>query len=134
MQIDDIAEVRNLHGAVRFVLHDKEDEAMIDPLRDIPFLENLDARLTDLSQRLKSGQYEPRRVAIVELPKGDFTTRPLSHLSMDDWVVAQATLNVVADTLDRGQTTRGADENIRHTLADASAVINKVHVEQSIVR
>ena len=98
--IDDIADLANLRKAVRFALQDKGDEAVLDPLRDIPFLENLDSRLTDISERLKAGDYEPRGVTIVELPKGNYTTRPISQLSMEDWVVAQAILNVVAERLD----------------------------------
>jgi len=100
--IEDIADSNNLWHAVRFVRQDKKDELVIDPLKDVTYLERnvLAARLDDLAARLKSGTYEPRRSMIVEVGKGNFTTRPMSHICLEDWIVAQAILNVIAPKLD----------------------------------
>jgi hypothetical protein len=98
--VADIADTANLRRAIRFVLHDKEDEVVVDPLNDIPFLENLDVHIPDLSAKLRNGTYEPRRVTVVETARGAFTTRPLSVMEFDDWLVAQAILSVVGEKLD----------------------------------
>lgn len=98
--VREVADTANLYRAVRFVRDDKDDEVISDPLNDIPFLETLNVRIPDVSNRLLNGTYEPRRVTVVETARADFTTRPLSHMEFEDWVVAQAILNVVAEKLD----------------------------------
>jgi len=100
--IEDIVGPTNLWNAVRFVQQDKRDELICDPLKDVAYLEQsaLADRLADLATRIRSGSYEPRRSMIVEVGKANFTTRPMSHIHLEDWIVAQAILNVIAETLD----------------------------------
>jgi hypothetical protein len=97
---NDIAALDNLRHAFRFVRQDKEDEIITDALRDIPFIDALDSRLKSIANRLLTGEYDPKRAYIVEVGKGNYTTRPMSHIAIDDWIVAQAILNLVAETLD----------------------------------
>ena len=100
MHLRDVADLDNLRLAVRFVRQDKEDEEIRDPLRDLAFLHDLDERLKDLSVRILTGTYDPRQAVIVEAGKSNFTTRPTSHIAFEDWIVAQAILNVTAETID----------------------------------
>lgn len=90
----------NLHEALRFVLQDKEDEELRSPVRDLPYLLNAPKKLAELSARLASGSYQPRAPVVLELAKSNMTTRPITYVCMDDWVVAQAILNQVAPVID----------------------------------
>ena len=99
--IDEVSSEDNLRRALRFVRQDKEDEPVKDPLGDIPFFADPGMHLRDLAAKLRTARYQPQDASIVEAPKGSFTTRPVSQLALDDWVVAQGILNVIADGIDQ---------------------------------
>lgn len=98
--IEEIATISNLHRAVQFARDDKQDEAIRDVLREQPYLLNLNAKLPDLSARLSRGAYQAQDAVVVELVKGSYTTRPLSQISLEDWIVAQAILNIIGRQVD----------------------------------
>jgi RNA-directed DNA polymerase len=52
--------------------------------------EDLDARLTDLQDRVHRGSYHPQPVRRVQIPKPDGRTRPLGIPTLEDKVVQQA--------------------------------------------
>jgi RHS repeat-associated protein len=52
--------------------------------------ENLDARLSDLQDRIHRGSYHPQPVRRVHIPKGDGRTRPLGIPTLEDKLVQQA--------------------------------------------
>jgi len=101
VQLKHIADIKNLKKAVRFVKQDKEDENIHCPLHDLPYLWKVDKKLSDLKSRLLDGTYQPQKCTILEVAKSSFTTRPTSHISIEDWIVAQAILNKVALILDK---------------------------------
>lgn len=100
LKLREIADVSNLRDALKFVRQDKQDEYIHCPLRDIPYLWKIEARLPELSSRLLSGIYQPQKATILELIKSSFTTRPISHIYIEDWIVAQAILNKIGPLLD----------------------------------
>ena len=100
LHLRDVADLNNLRNAVRFVKQDKVDEHIHCPLRDLPYMWKIDEKLLDLRVRLLDGTYQPQKCTIIELVKSSFTTRPISHISIEDWIVAQAILNKVAPILD----------------------------------
>ena len=59
------------------------------------FGEGLEARLEDLSGRLKRGAYKASAVRRVEIPKSDGRTRPLGVPVLEDKIVQQATVEVL---------------------------------------
>jgi hypothetical protein len=98
--LKDVAELDNLRLALRFVRQDKEDEVIRDPLKDVAFLETGGSKLQNLSRQLVDGDYDPEPSLIVETGKSNHTSRPLSHITLYDWIVAQAILNHAAPVLD----------------------------------
>lgn len=100
LRLKDIAEMRNLRNAIRFVKQDKAEEQIHCPLYDLPYLWKIEKKLLDLSFRLLDGTYQPQKCTILEVVKSSFTTRPISHIGIEDWIVAQAILNKVAPILD----------------------------------
>jgi len=58
-----------------------------------------DALLSDLSDRLRRGIYEPEPAAKLFLPKASGILRPYSLLSVEDQIVYQAAVNLIAERL-----------------------------------
>ena len=100
IRLKDVADIDNLKKGVRFVKQDKAEERIHCPLYDLPYLWKIEEKLSDLSTRLKNGTYQPQKCTILEVVKSSFTTRPISHINIEDWIVAQAILNKVAPVLD----------------------------------
>ncbi len=101
LRLKDIADIKNLRNAVRFVKEDKAEERIHCPLYDLPYLWKIEKKLLDLGTRLLNGTYQPQKCTILEVVKSSFTTRPISHINIEDWIVAQGILNKVAPILDK---------------------------------
>lgn len=59
----------------------------------------VDANLTDLQKRLKSGRFQPQHATKVYLPKQSGLQRTYTLLTVEDQIVYQALVNVIADRL-----------------------------------
>lgn len=57
----------------------------------------LDANITELSKRLKEGVYKPDKPTLLLLPKNEISTRPYTLLTVEDQIVYQALVNIVAE-------------------------------------
>jgi group II intron reverse transcriptase/maturase len=62
--------------------------------------ERLDARLTELTDRVHRGSYHPQPVRRVLIPKGDGKTRPLGIPALEDKIVQQAARMVLEPILE----------------------------------
>jgi len=100
LRLQDISDIANLKKAIKFVKQDKEDEDITCPLHDLPYFYKIEDKLHDLKSRMDSGTYQPEKCIILERIKSSFTTRPISYISIEDWIVAQAILNKVGPILD----------------------------------
>lgn len=60
------------------------------------YLENLSDNISTLHQRLQNGGYKPKPARRVYIPKEDGTQRPLSIICLEDKIVQQATVLVLA--------------------------------------
>lgn len=80
------------------------------------------ARLSDLRNRLTRGVYEPADACKVFQPKPSGLLRPLTLLTVEDQVVYQAMINVVADRLHPRVKHRYNKEVFGHLLAANSGV------------
>lgn len=58
---------------------------------------SLDDNIADLSQRLKDNSYEPQKPCLMLFPKSSSTMRPMTLLSIEDQIVYQAFINIVAN-------------------------------------
>lgn len=58
-----------------------------------------EASLADLRKRLRTGTYEPQHATKIYFPKASGILRPYSILTVEDQIVYQAFVNVVADRL-----------------------------------
>ncbi len=58
---------------------------------------NLNENIRDLSERLKKGTYSPGKPSLILQPKTSCTTRPITLLTVEDQIVYQALINVIAD-------------------------------------
>ncbi|KYG03085.1 hypothetical protein BE21_53440 [Sorangium cellulosum] len=65
--------------------------------------EQLDARLSDLQDRIHRGAYHPPPVRRVHIPKGDGCTRPLGIPSLEDKIVQQAARMVLEPIYERSE-------------------------------
>lgn len=65
--------------------------------------EQLDARLSDLQDRIHRGAYHPPPVRRVHIPKGDGRTRPLGIPSLEDKIVQQAVRTVLEPIYERSE-------------------------------
>ncbi|WP_234023593.1 group II intron reverse transcriptase/maturase [Sorangium cellulosum] len=65
--------------------------------------EQLDARLSDLQDRIHRGAYHPPPVRRVHTPKGDGRTRPLGIPSLEDKIVQQAVRTVIEPIYERSE-------------------------------
>ncbi len=90
----------NLRAAYRAVRANNGGALGIDGETVDAFGENLEARLAEIYQELRSGSYEPSPVRRVEIPKPDGSKRPLGIPTVGDRVVQQALLNVVQPIFD----------------------------------
>lgn len=59
---------------------------------------SLDKNLTDLSKRLREGVYKPCKPTLLLLPKNGISTRPYTLLSVEDQIVYQSMVNIVAES------------------------------------
>jgi RNA-directed DNA polymerase len=92
--IDKVYRMDNLRAAYRAVRANNGAPGIDGETVDA-FGENLEARLAEIYQELRSGSYEPSPVRRVEIPKPDGSKRPLGIPTVGDRVVQQALLNVV---------------------------------------
>lgn len=97
--IDKVYRMDNLREAYRSVRANNGAPG-IDGETVKAFGENLEARLHDIHQKLKSGSYEPSPVRRVEIPKSDGSMRPLGIPTVRDRVVQQALLNILQPIFD----------------------------------
>lgn len=58
---------------------------------------SLEANLTDLSERLRDGVYKPNRPSLLLLPKNSISTRTYTLLTVEDQIVYQALVNIIAE-------------------------------------
>ncbi|MGK3975728.1 reverse transcriptase domain-containing protein [Sorangium sp. So ce118] len=65
--------------------------------------EHLNARLSDLQDRIHRGAYHPQPVRRVHIPKGDGRTRPLGIPSLEDKIVQQAVRMVLEPIYERSE-------------------------------
>ncbi len=98
--IDKVYRMDNLRAAYRAVRANNGGAPGIDGETVDAFGENLEARLAEIYQELRSGSYEPSPVRRVEIPKPDGSKRPLGIPTVGDRVVQQALLNVVQPIFD----------------------------------
>ncbi len=97
--IDKVYRMDNLRTAYRAVRANNGAPG-IDGETVEAFGENLEAKLAEIHQELRSGSYEPSPVRRVEIPKPDGSKRPLGIPTVRDRVVQQALLNVLQPIFD----------------------------------
>ena len=86
----DVEALRSAHKQLRH-----EASAGVDGVRWADYERDLDARLGDLRERLKSKRYRPQPVKRVYIPKGDGRMRPLGIAAHEDKVVQRAVETVM---------------------------------------
>ena len=79
----------------------KEAAPGVDGVRWEEYGEHLDARLTDLQDRIHRGSYHPQPVRRVHIPKGDGSTRSLGIPTLEDKVVQQAVRMILEPIYER---------------------------------
>jgi RNA-directed DNA polymerase len=99
--IDKVYRMDNLRAAYRAVRANNGVPGIDGETVDA-FGENLEARLAEIHQELRSGSYEPSPVRRVEIPKPDGSKRPLGIPTVRDRVVQQALLNMLQPIFDPG--------------------------------
>ncbi len=67
----------------------------VDGVSWTAYEEGLDARLTQLADKLRHGSYRPRPARRMYIPKADGSQRPLSILCVEDKIVQQAAVTVM---------------------------------------
>ena len=97
--IDKVYRMDNLRAAYKAVRANNGAPG-IDGETVEAFGENLEAKLAEIYQELRSGSYEPSPVRRVEIPKPDGSKRPLGIPTVRDRVVQQALLNVLQPIFD----------------------------------
>lgn len=97
--IDKVYRIDNLRAAYRTV-RANNGALGIDGETVEAFGENLEAKLAEIHQELRSGSYEPSLVRRVEILKPDGSKRPLGIPTVRDIVVQQALLNMLQPIFD----------------------------------
>jgi hypothetical protein len=97
---DEVIRLDNLRRAWRWV-RTNPDAQFKSYFRDLYTLHAIadDALLADLRDRLKRGIYQPTRACKVFLPKPSGILRPYTLLTVEDQIVYQAAVNVIAERL-----------------------------------
>ena len=92
--IDKVYNRQNLYNAWSKVARNK-GSAGIDGITIEAYQRDAEANLTYLMQRLKTGDYQPKAVRRVEIPKGDGKMRPLGIPTVADRIVQGAIRHVI---------------------------------------
>jgi len=92
--IDKVYRLDNLERACRAVRANKGAPG-VDGETVEAFGKNMRERLNQLHHELKTGNYEPKPVLRVEIPKADGSKRPLGIPTVTDRIVQQALLNIL---------------------------------------
>ena len=100
--LDQLRAVGNLQRAWRWI-RSNPDAGYKSYFRDLyrNFAVADDALLYDLADRLKRGVYHPSGACKLFFPKASGILRPYSLLTVEDQIVYQAAVNLVADKLFR---------------------------------
>ena len=96
--LEHLWDIDNLRRAWRWVLADSDAKYKAycrDQYAIFAVVE--DELLGDLSERLKTGKYEPNHADKMLLPKAAPAFRPYSILTVEDLIVYQAAINIVAE-------------------------------------
>ena len=98
--MNDLVEQGNLYRAWRWVRGnaDASYKSYFRELYSIYAVADL-ALLDDLRNRIKRGLYEPRRACKIFFPKPSGILRPYTLLTIEDQIVYQASVNVIAERL-----------------------------------
>lgn len=99
--IDKVYRMENLCSAYHSVKSNKGAPG-IDGMTVKEYGSDLELRLQELHNELKTGSYVPRPVLRVEIPKADGSKRPLGIPTVRDRIVQQALLNVLQPIFDPG--------------------------------
>ena len=92
--IDKVYNRQNLYSAWSKVARNK-GSAGIDGITIEDYQRDVEANVAYLTQRLKTGDYQPKAVRRVEIPKGDGKMRPLGIPTVSDRVVQGAIRHVI---------------------------------------
>jgi hypothetical protein len=90
----------DLDAAWRQVLKESAASDIVDVLRLEDFKLAWNQIRTNLEIELNAGSYRPLPPRLVEVPKDGLMVRPMARLSPRDWVVYEAVVEKLANTID----------------------------------
>jgi Reverse transcriptase (RNA-dependent DNA polymerase) len=97
---DDVIARLDLDAAKKSVLKAASQEDIPDIINSSDYGSNWDDEKTQICEQLKAGTYIPTTPYVVEVPKRSLASRPIAVLSMRDRVVFEASMQVLAPTID----------------------------------
>jgi hypothetical protein len=91
----DLEKLLDLEKAFNSILKDDKrgDNPIPDPLRFSYFSLNNKDVLGELSKNIKNGEYEVKPLLTIDVPKGNFTIRPMARPEIQDWIIYQALID-----------------------------------------
>ena len=137
--IDKVYALRTLEAAWKRVERNGGSGG-VDGQRIGDFARNADGQLASLSERLRSGQYEPMKIRRVYIPKvGSHELRPLGVPTIRDWVVQTALKNVLEPIFEKefspnsyggrpGRSTKDALRHVQRLLEDGRTWVVDVDI------
>lgn len=85
----------DLDKAFNSILKDDKrgDNPIPDPLRFSYFSLNKKELLQDLAQKLKNSNYSAKPLLTIDVPKDNFTIRPMARPEIQDWIIYQSLID-----------------------------------------
>lgn len=85
----------NLEKAFDSIIKDdrKGDNPIPDPLRFSYFSLNKKEILKEIYKKIENGKYEVKSLLTIDVPKGNFTIRPMARPEIQDWIIYQAIID-----------------------------------------
>jgi len=96
-----LADTLNLERAWRYVYQDRKSDFVASPPVYAAVRSSPAGVLELLRAEIRSGQYRPSPVRIIDVPKPSHTTRPGGVLALKDRILYQALVDSIAETGDR---------------------------------
>lgn len=90
-----------LKTAANYVHDDKKDDFIPETFRNQDYIFNLKDNLDRLAQALKNGNYRPRPLKEIDVPKSGLAVRPGSALDIEDHIVFFAIAYLLAPLMDK---------------------------------